>query len=201
MKNSIKNLQRKHDMDKKKIKTAVKMILEAIGEDIGREGLRETPERVANMYEEIFSGIKQKPKDFIKLFETEEHDEMVMLRDIPFYSVCEHHLLPFLGKAHIAYIPRKNKLLGLSKLARIVEMYAKRPQLQERLTSQVADTLVEAVNPLGVLVVVEAEHLCMTMRGAKKPGSTMVTSALRGIFRKNMSTRQEALDLIGIKRR
>ncbi len=187
-------------MDKKKIKKAIKMILEAIGEDVKREGLRETPERVASMYEEIFAGIKQKPSDFIKLFETEEHEEMIMLRDIPFYSVCEHHLLPFLGKAHIAYIPKKNKLLGLSKLARVVEMYAKRPQLQERLTSQVADTLMKAVNPLGVLVVVEAEHLCMTMRGVKKPGSKMVTSAVRGIFRKNMSTRQEALDLIGIKR-
>ena len=121
---------------------------------------------------------------------------MVILKDIPFYSICEHHLLPFLGKAHIAYIPRKNKLLGLSKLARIVEMYAKRPQLQERLTSQIADIMIKMLNPLGVLVIIEAEHLCMTMRGVKKPGSRMVTSAIRGIFRKNDSTRKEALDLI-----
>ena len=121
---------------------------------------------------------------------------MIILKDIPFYSICEHHFLPFLGKAHIAYIPRKNKLLGLSKLARVVELYAKRPQLQERLTSQIADTMLDIINPLGVLVVIEAEHLCMTMRGVKKPGSRMVTSAIRGIFRKNESTRKEALELI-----
>ncbi|MEI7640667.1 MAG: GTP cyclohydrolase I FolE [bacterium] len=183
-------------MDKKKIKKAVEMLLEAIGEDTTREGLRETPKRVADMYEEIFAGIKQKPENIIKVFSAEEHDEMVILKDIPFYSICEHHLLPFLGKAHIAYIPRKNKLLGLSKLARIVEMYAKRPQLQERLTSQIADIMIKMLNPLGVLVIIEAEHLCMTMRGVKKPGSRMVTSAIRGIFRKNDSTRKEALDLI-----
>lgn len=186
-------------MDKKKIKKAVRMILEAIGDDPEREGLKGTPQRVADMYEEIFAGIKMKPAQVIKIFKTEEHDEMVMLRDIPFYSVCEHHMLPFLGRAHIAYIPRKDRLLGLSKLARIVEIFAKRLQLQERLTSQVADTINGAINPLGVLVVIEAEHLCTTMRGIKKPGSKMVTSAIRGVFRNDNSARKEALDLIAMK--
>ncbi|HDT14938.1 MAG TPA: GTP cyclohydrolase I FolE [Firmicutes bacterium] len=186
-------------MDKEKIKKAVSMIIEAIGDDPGREGLLKTPERVADMYGEIFAGINRKPKEVIKIFTEEEHDEMVILKDIPFYSVCEHHLLPFLGKAHIAYIPDKNRLLGLSKLARVVEIFAKRLQLQERLTSRVADTLMETVKPKGVLVVVEAEHLCTTMRGIKKPGSVMVTSAVRGIFRKNETTRKEALELIGKK--
>jgi GTP cyclohydrolase I len=184
-------------MDKKKIKKAVKLMLEAIGEDLNREGLRDTPERVADMYEEIFAGMKQKPGDVIKVFHAEEHDEMVILKDIPFYSVCEHHMVPFFGMAHIAYIPKGNKLLGLSKLARIVDMFAKRLQLQERLTTQVADTIMKAINPMGVLVIAEAEHLCTTMRGVKKPGSRMVTSAIRGIFRKNESTRKEALSLIG----
>lgn len=175
------------------------MILEAIGDNPKREGLKDTPQRVADMYEEIFEGIKMKPSQVMKIFKTEEHDEMVILRDIPFYSVCEHHMLPFLGKAHIAYIPKKDKLLGLSKLARVVEIFAKRLQLQERLTSQVADTINEAVTPLGVLVVVEAEHLCTTMRGIKKPGSKMVTSAIRGIFRNDDSARKEALELIAMK--
>ena len=184
-------------MDRKTIKSAVRLILEAVGEDVTREGLRDTPERVADMYAEIFAGMKQKPSDVIKVFHAEEHDEMVILKDIPFYSVCEHHMVPFFGVAHIAYIPKGNKLLGLSKLARIVEMFARRLQLQERLTSQVADTIMESISPLGVLVVAEAEHLCTTMRGVKKPGSRMVTSAIRGIFRKNESTRKEALSLIG----
>ena len=183
-------------MDKEKIKKAVRDIIEAIGEDPEREGLKETPRRVADMYEEIFAGIGKNPGDVIKIFSEEEHDEMVILKDIPFYSVCEHHLLPFLGKAHIAYIPDENRLLGLSKLARLVELYAKRPQLQERLTSQIADTIRDSVNPKGVLVVIEAEHLCTTMRGVKKAGSVMVTSAIRGAFRKNESTRKEALNLI-----
>ena len=183
-------------MDKEKIKKSIKDIIEAIGEDPEREGLRDTPGRVADMYEEIFDGIDKKPEDVIKVFKEEEHDEMVILKDIPFYSVCEHHLLPFLGRAHIAYIPDENRLLGLSKLARLVEIYAKRPQLQERLTSQIADTIIKSIKPKGVLVVIEAEHLCTTMRGVKKPGSQMVTSAIRGAFRKNESTRKEALDLI-----
>jgi GTP cyclohydrolase I len=189
-------VKRKKPFDRDAIEKAVKMIITAIGDDINREGLKETPGRVAEMYEDIFSGIGRDVKDVVKVFEAEDHDEMVILKDIPFYSICEHHLLPFLGKAHIAYIPRKNKLLGLSKLARVVELYAKRPQLQERLTSQIADTLMGIINPLGVLVIIEAEHLCMTMRGVKKPGSKMVTSAIRGIFRKNESTRKEALELI-----
>jgi len=184
-------------MDKKKIKKAVKMILEAIGEDLSREGLRDTPERVADMYEEIFAGMKQKPADVIKIFHAEEHDEMIILKDIPFYSVCEHHMMPFFGNAHIAYVPKGNKLLGLSKLARMVDMFARRLQLQERMTSQIADTIMKAIDPLGVLVIAEAEHLCTTMRGVKKPGSLMMTSAIRGIFRKNESTRKEALSLIG----
>ncbi|HPI03519.1 MAG TPA: GTP cyclohydrolase I FolE [Candidatus Goldiibacteriota bacterium] len=183
-------------MDKEKIKKAVTMILEAIGEDTGREGLKNTPERVADMYEEIFAGINQKPEEFIKIFEEDEHEELIILKDIPFYSVCEHHLMPFLGKAHIGYIPKKNRLLGLSKLARMVEMFAKRLQLQERLTSQVADTIMKAVDPLGVIVIIEAQHLCTTMRGVKKPGSVMVTSAIRGIFKDDESARKEALGLI-----
>ncbi len=183
-------------MDKEKIKKAVTMILEAIGEDTGREGLKNTPERVADMYEEIFAGINQKPEEFIKIFEEDEHEELIILKDIPFYSVCEHHLMPFLGKAHIGYIPKKNRLLGLSKLARMVEMFAKRLQLQERLTSQVADTIMKAVDPLGVIVIIEAQHLCTAMRGVKKPGSVMVTSAIRGIFKDDESARKEALGLI-----
>jgi GTP cyclohydrolase I len=186
----------KKQFDKAAVEKAVRIIIKAIGEDINREGLKETPRRVADMYEDIFSGIGRDVKDIVKVFEAEDHDEMVILKDIPFYSVCEHHFLPFLGKAHIAYIPRKNKLLGLSKIARIVELYAKRPQLQERLTSQIADSMLKAIDPLGVLVIIEAEHLCMTMRGVKKPGSKMVTSAIRGVFRKNESTRKEALALI-----
>jgi len=186
-------------MDKAKIKKAVRMIIDAIGDDAKREGLRETPARVADMYEEIFDGINKNPNKIIKVFKSEEHDEMILLKDIPFYSVCEHHLMPFLGKAHIAYIPSNNKLLGLSKLARIVELFAKRLQLQERLTSQIADFILECIEPLGVFVIIEAEHLCMTMRGVKKPGSKMVTSAVRGAFRKNESTRKEALDLIAHK--
>ncbi len=183
-------------MNKEKIKTAIKLLLKAIGEDVHREGLKNTPQRVADMYEEIFSGIKQNPYDQIKVFCNEEHDEMIILKDIPFFSICEHHLLPFFGKTHIAYIPKNNKLIGLSKLARIVDIYSKRLQLQERLTTQIADLLIKAINPLGVFVILEAEHLCTTMRGIKKPGSLMVTSAVRGVFRKNESTRKEALVLI-----
>jgi GTP cyclohydrolase I len=188
--------KRKNQFDRAAIEKAIRQIIIAIGEDVNREGLKETPRRVADMYADIFSGIGRNVKEVVKVFEAEDHDEMIILKDIPFYSICEHHFLPFLGKAHIAYIPRKNKLLGLSKLARVVELYAKRPQLQERLTSQIADTMMDIINPLGVLVVIEAEHLCMTMRGVKKPGSRMVTSAIRGIFRKNESTRKEALELI-----
>lgn len=182
-------------MDKQRIEKAVREILEAVGEDPDREGLAETPARVARMYEEIFSGLEDDPARHLKLFD-ENSEEMVVVRDIPLYSMCEHHLLPFVGKAHIAYIPSDGKVLGLSKLARIVDSFAKRPQLQERLTSQIADFLEESINPMGVAVVIEAEHLCMTMRGAKASGSQTRTSALRGIMRNDARTRAEALSLL-----
>jgi len=172
------------------------MILEAIGEDPDREGLVDTPKRVARMYDEIFCGLHTDPKEHLQVLFTEEHEEMVLVKDIPFYSMCEHHLLPFFGKAHVAYIPRKGRITGLSKLARTVETIAKRPQLQERLTSQIADMIMEALDPMGVLVVVEAEHMCMTMRGVKKSGSLTLTSAVRGLFKKNEATRAEAFSLI-----
>jgi len=182
--------------DQEKIETAVRMILEAIGEDPEREGLVNTPSRVARMYEEIFCGLKQDPKRHLQVLFTEEHEEMVLVRDIPFYSMCEHHLLPFFGKAHVAYIPRRGKITGLSKLARTVEAIAKRPQLQERLTCTIADMIMEALDPLGVAIVVEAEHMCMTMRGVKKSGSKTITSAVRGLFKTKEATRAEAFSLI-----
>ena len=183
-------------MDRDRIEKAVKEILIAIGEDPEREGLVETPKRVANMYEEIFSGLEKDPKQFIKLFNEENNDEMVVVRDIPLYSMCEHHLLPFVGKAHIVYIPGGGKVIGLSKLARIVDNFARRPQLQERLTAQIADFLAENLAPKGVAVIVEAEHLCMTMRGARAAGALTRTSALRGVIRSDARTRAEALALI-----
>lgn len=183
-------------IDKKKIEEAVKTILVAIGEDPTREGLVNTPSRVARMYEEIFCGLHEDPRDHLQVLFTEDHEEMVLIKDISFYSMCEHHLLPFFGKAHVAYIPRKGKITGLSKLARTVETIARRPQLQERLTSNIADMIMEALNPMGVLVVVEAEHMCMTMRGVKKPGSLTLTSAVRGIFKTSDPTRAEAFSLI-----
>ncbi len=183
-------------MDLPRIERAVREILLAIGEDPEREGLQETPARVARMYGEIFAGLHQRVEDSIKVFHEKDHDEMIMVGDIPFYSMCEHHLLPFVGKAHVVYIPQAGRILGLSKIARIVDVMSKKPQLQERLTSQIADTIVQAVAPLGVAVVVEAEHLCMTMRGIKKPGSMTVTSALRGICKRDARTRSEALALI-----
>jgi len=183
-------------IDKKRIERAVKEILFAIGENPKREGIKETPERVARMYAEIFSGLQKDPGKELKVFHNEEHEEMVMVKDIPFYSICEHHLVPFIGKAHVAYIPTKGKVTGLSKLVRVVEGFAKRPQVQERLTSEIADTLMKRMNPKGVLVIIEAEHLCMSMRGVKKPGSLTVTSAVRGVFQKNEKTRAEALALI-----
>ena len=183
--------------DLKKIERAVRMILEAVGEDPDREGLKETPKRVAKMYDEVFSGLRQDPKNVMKVFADEGHDEMVMLKDIPFYSMCEHHLLPFAGKAHVCYIPSKGRLSGISKLARIVDLFSKRPQVQERLTGQVADTIMQLLHAQGVLVVMEAEHFCMTMRGVRKAGSRMVTSAVRGALADNDITRKEALALIG----
>lgn len=183
-------------MDKEKIQRAVRDILEAIGEDPDREGLVETPKRVANMFEEIFSGISDDPKQYLKIFNECDNDEVVVVRDIPLYSMCEHHLLPFVGKAHIAYIPSEGNVIGLSKLARIVNVYAKRPQLQERLTSQIADFLDEELKPLGVAVVIEAQHLCMTMRGARAAGAMTQTSALRGIAKKDARTRAEIMSLL-----
>lgn len=183
-------------MDKQRIEAAVKEILIAIGEDPDRPGLVETPDRVARMYGEIFSGLEEDPKQHLKIFTEENNDEMVVVRDIPLYSMCEHHLIPFIGKAHIAYIPREGRVIGLSKLARIVNCFARRPQLQERLTSQVADFLYENLNPQGVAVVVEAEHLCMTMRGARASGSQTRTSAMRGIMRSDARTRAEAMSLL-----
>lgn len=183
-------------MDKERIEKAVREILIGIGEDPDREGLVETPKRVANMYEEIFAGLEDDPKQYLKLFNEGQNDEMVIVRDIPLYSMCEHHLLPFIGKAHIAYIPSDGKVIGLSKLARIVSSYAKRPQLQERLTAQVADFLEENLHPKGVAVLVEAEHLCMTMRGARAAGAKTQTSALRGIMKKDARTRSEVMALL-----
>jgi GTP cyclohydrolase I len=184
-------------MDHIRIEQGVRLILEGIGEDTSREGLLDTPRRVANMYEEIFSGLEQDAAEHFTVTFNEGHQEMVLIRDIPLYSVCEHHLVPFLGKAHVAYIPGKHgRICGLSKIARVVDVFAKRPQVQERLTSQIADTLVEQLEPQGVLVVIEAEHLCMSMRGVRKPGTVTTTSAVRGIFERNAATRAEAMSLI-----
>jgi GTP cyclohydrolase I len=181
-------------VDLPRIEKAVHEILEAIGEDTSRDGLVDTPARVARMYAEIFGGLHEDPsRHLITTFEA-EHDEMVMVRDIPMFSACEHHLLPWVGKAHVAYIPNDDgRVTGLSKLARLVDGFARRPQVQERLTSQIADTLDTTLRPKGCMVVIEAEHLCMTMRGIRKPGSTTVTSAVRGLFRRSDATRQEAM--------
>lgn len=183
-------------MDKERIMNAVREILIAVGEDPDRAGLVETPKRVANMYEEIFAGLNEDPKQHLKFFDEKSNDEMVIVRDIPFSSMCEHHLLPFVGKAHIAYIPSDNKIIGLSKLARIVDNFAKKPQVQERLTHDIADFLNDNMKPKGVAVIIEAEHMCMTMRGAKAAGSKTQTSALRGIMRTDARSRAEVLALL-----
>jgi GTP cyclohydrolase I len=172
------------------------MILEAIGEDPRRIDLKETPKRVAEMYEEIFAGIHQDPKKELEVVLDQKHNEIILLKGIPLYSVCEHHLLPFIGRAHVAYIPKGGRVTGLSKIARVVDVLAKRLQVQERLTSQIAEIIMSKLKPLGVMVVLEAEHLCMSMRGVKKPGTMTVTSAVRGIFKENHKTRSEALALI-----
>jgi GTP cyclohydrolase IA len=186
--------------DDEKIEQGVRLILEGIGEDPNRGGLRGTPERVARMYREVFAGIGQDASQLVTVVEGADHDEMIMVRDIPLYSSCEHHLLPFIGKAHVAYIPNKQQqITGLSKIARVVDMLAKRPQVQERLTTEIAEALDVALSPRGVFVVIEAEHLCMTMRGIKKPGSVTVTSAVRGLFRTDARTRQEAMSHIGMR--
>lgn len=184
-------------MNKERIQKAVREILEAIGEDPQREGLLQTPERIAEAYAELFSGLSQDPKEVLSVgYQKPAGQEMVVLRDIPFYSVCEHHLLPFHGVAHVGYVP-STKVVGVSKLARVVEILARRPQMQERLTSQIADTIMESLSPRGVAVVIDAEHLCMTMRGIQKPGSRMVTSANRGVFRKRTETRAEFFSILG----
>jgi GTP cyclohydrolase IA len=184
-------------IDEEKLKKGVKLIIEAIGEDAKREGLLDTPRRVAEMFSELFAGIGKDPKDELKVGFEESHHEMVLIRDIPFYSMCEHHLLPFYGVAHVGYIPNKNgRVIGASKLARVVEVVSKRPQLQERMTTSIADAIVEGIRPDGLGVVVQAEHLCMIMRGIKKPGSTMITSALRGTFRSRVETRNEFFTLL-----
>jgi GTP cyclohydrolase IA len=184
-------------MDRDKIAEGVRLILEGVGEDPTREGLADTPRRVADMYAEIFAGLEQDAADHFCVTFNEGHQEMVLVRDIPLYSMCEHHLVPFMGKAHVAYIPGKEgRICGLSKLARVVDVFARRPQVQERMTSQIADTIVEHLDPQGVMVVIEAEHLCMSMRGVQKPGAITTTSAVRGIFERNMATRSEAMSLI-----
>ena len=184
-----------HSVDKNKIKAAVRSLLEAIGEDPDRDGLKETPDRVARMYEEIFSQGEEDPRISLSKKFDEQHHEVVLVKDIPFFSMCEHHLMPFFGKAHVAYIPN-GRIVGISKLARVVEAFARRPQVQERMTGQIADTINEELKPQGVAVVCEAVHTCMTMRGVKKPGSTVITSAMRGGFRNKISTRAEVMALI-----
>jgi GTP cyclohydrolase IA len=183
-------------VDRTLIEEAVRLILNAIGEDPNREGLLDTPKRVAKMYEEVFSGLNEDPKKHFETIFSEDHEELVLVKDIPFYSMCEHHLVPFFGKAHVAYIPKNGRVTGLSKLARAVEAVAKRPQLQERITSTVADSMMEKLEPHGVMIVVEAEHMCMTMRGVKKPGSKTITTAVRGIFAEDAIARSEVLTLI-----
>jgi len=184
-------------VDLPRIERAVREILEAIGEDPNRDGLTRTPQRIAKMYEEIFAGMRQDPSHHLTVTFEAEHDEMVMVRDIPLHSMCEHHLVPFAGRAHVAYIPGDDgRITGLSKIARLVDGFAKRPQVQERLTTQIADALVDVLNPSGVLVMIEAEHFCMSMRGVKKPGSLTITSAVRGLFKTNAATRSEAMSLI-----
>ena len=185
-------------MDRDKIIEGVKLILQGLGEKTTRPGLKDTPLRVAKMYEEIFSGLEDDGKDILTPMEGESHDEMILIKDITFYSVCEHHLLPFIGKAHIAYVP-SGKIVGLSELAKALEFLAKRPQVQERLTAHLADMIMDRLKPKGTMVVIDAEHLCMSMRGIKKPGSRTLTSAVRGIFRTKSTTREELLSLINFK--
>jgi len=190
-------LEPQRPFDEEKIRQAVRMILEAIGEDPDREGLLETPARVARMYREICSGLHTDPRQFIKVFKEEKYDELVLVKDIPLYSLCEHHLLPFIGTAHVGYIPEDNRVTGLSKIPRVVDALARKPQVQERLTVEIADVLMEALKPQGVIVVIEAEHLCVTMRGIEKPGTKMRTSVVRGLFRRRHASRDEALKLMG----
>lgn len=183
-------------IDHEKIQQAVRLFLEAIGEDPNREGLRETPQRVARMCDEMLQGMNIDPTQVIKVLKSEDHDEIVLVKNIPFHSICEHHLLPFVGVAHVAYIPQSSRVTGISKLARVVEVHSRKLQVQERLTTAVAETIMESLRPKGVLAILEAEHMCMTMRGINKPGAKTVTSVVRGIFRENPATRAEAMALI-----
>jgi GTP cyclohydrolase I len=186
-------------VDLEKIARGIRLVLEGVGEDADRPGLRETPRRVAEMYAELTAGMREEPHEHVTPLPGDKHDEMVIVKDIHFASLCEHHLAPFVGKCHIAYIPKEGRIVGLSKLARLVETFARRLQVQERLTSEVADTLFDGLKPLGVMVVMEAEHTCMTVRGVKKPGAVTITSAIRGGFRKDSRTRAEAMALISGK--
>ena len=196
--NPVHPLPERRGVDKPRIERAVREILYAIGEDPDRDGLQRTPARVAEMYAELFAGLHDDPSRHLQVSFEANHDEMVMVRDIRVESLCEHHLIPFAGHAHVAYIPGEDgRITGLSKLARLVEGFARRPQVQERLTTQIADALMDVLNPAGVFVVIEAEHLCMSMRGVKKPGSLTVTSAVRGLFKDNPATRAEAMSFIG----
>ncbi len=183
-------------MDLKKIEKGIRLLLEGVEEDPARPGLKDTPRRVARMFQEILGGIRENPAKHLRVIQSEKHDEMVLIKNIPLYSMCEHHLLPFAGVAHVAYIPRGGRIVGLSKIARVVDCLSRRLQVQERLTKQIADLLEEHLKPLGVMVVIEAEHMCMSMRGAKKPKSLTVTSAVRGSFRTNSATRAEAMMLM-----
>ena len=197
---AVNGLPENPGFDDAKVEQGVRLILEGIGEDTDRGGLRDTPARVARMYREVFAGIGQDASQLVTVVEGADHDEMIMVRDIPLFSVCEHHLIPFSGKAHVAYIPNKaQQITGLSKVARVVDLLSKRPQVQERLTTQIAEALDTALEPRGVFVVIEAEHFCMTMRGIKKPGAQTVTSAVRGLFRTDARTRQEAMQHIGMR--
>ena len=193
----MKKNKTKNTFNKQKFQKAVSMMLDAFGEDTKREGIKRTPERVAEFYEEFFDGYNEDIDNIISVhYQTEEYEEIVIVKDIQLYSMCEHHLLPFSGKVHIAYLPKKGRIVGVSKLVRVVETFAHRLQLQERLSEQIADTIMKTVQPKGAMVVIEAEHLCMTMRGVRKPGAKMITSAMRGIFLKDARTRAEALSLL-----
>jgi GTP cyclohydrolase I len=186
-------------VDEPRVAAAIRELLAAIGEDVDRDGLLETPDRVARMWSEIAAGLHEDPRRHLRVTFEADHDEMVMVRDIPMFSICEHHLVPFHGRAHVAYIPGADgRITGLSKLARLVDDFAKRPQVQERLTTQIADAIAGALQPLGVFVVIEAEHLCMSMRGVRKPGAMTVTSAVRGLFKDNPATRAEAMSFLGL---
>jgi GTP cyclohydrolase I len=188
--------EKEKKVDLQKIEQGVKLILKGIQDDPNRPGLKDTPKRVARMFSEILGGIKEDPKKHLRVIQGEKHDEMVLIKNIPLYSMCEHHLLPFAGAAHVAYIPKGGRIVGLSKIARTVDILSRRLQVQERLSKQIADLIEEQLKPLGVMVVIEAEHMCMSMRGAKKPKSLTVTSAVRGSFRTNSATRSEAMTLI-----